>query len=738
MRPTHILGAAILLVASIPALATIFGSIHGIVHDPQHRPVHGATVDIHSTTSDWRQQTTTDDSGAFSVNALPLGSYSVTVSAIGFAPATEPATVASNTTRELHFPLTVASANERVEVTATAETIDPRSSTTESLISRAEIVATPGADNTNSLALITDFVPGAYMVHDQLHVRGGHQVEWLVDGVPVPNTNIASNVGPQFDPKDVDYLEVQRGGYSAEYGDRAYGVFNVVPRSGFERNRQGELVASYGSFNSTNDQINLGDHSERFAWYGSLSGNRTDLGLETPVATVMHDLSAGLSGFGNLTYNIRPTDQLRFVVSGRGDHYQVPNDFDTAAAGIRDTNDERDTFVNFTWVHTAPSGLLFTLSPFYHFNSANYQGGPRDTPVIPQSDRQSQYYGGQAALAYIKGAHNARVGFMGYGQSDSNLFGLTTTDGSVPALQQTDRESGNFEALFAEEQFHATSWLTLNGGLRLAHFGGQISENSADARAGAAIRVPKVNWVLRGFYGRYYQPPSLSTVNGPVLELAASQGFGFLPLRGERDEQWEVGLAVPVRGWSFDGDYFHTLARNFFDHDVLGNSNIFFPLTIDRARIRGWEATVRSPEIAKRLRVHLAYSHQFVEGRGAVSGGLTDFTPPDSGDYFFLDHDQRDTLSIGSQLRLPWRAWVATNVMYGSGFLLGDGPDHFAPNATFDLAMGKAFGESWSLKLSGTNLFNNHYQIDESNTFGGTHFANPRQLEIQVRYHFHF
>ena len=44
------------------------------------------------------------------------------------------------------------------------------------------------------------------MVHDQLHVRGGHQVTWAIDGVPVPNTNIASNVGPQFDPKDIDYV----------------------------------------------------------------------------------------------------------------------------------------------------------------------------------------------------------------------------------------------------------------------------------------------------------------------------------------------------------------------------------------------------------------------------------------------------------------------------------------------------------------------------------------------------
>ena len=145
-----------------------------------------------------------------------------------------------------------------------------------------QISETPGADRTNSLQMITDYVPGAYMVHDQLHVRGGHQVSWLIDGVPVPNTSIASNVGPQFDPKDIDYLEIQRGGYSADYGDRTYGIFNVVPRTGFDFNNDAEIVATYGNYNQTNSQVNFGGHTQRFAYYASVNANRSDDGLETP------------------------------------------------------------------------------------------------------------------------------------------------------------------------------------------------------------------------------------------------------------------------------------------------------------------------------------------------------------------------------------------------------------------------------------------------------------------------
>src|SRR5438552_110935 len=161
--------------------------------------------------------------------------------------------------------------------------------------------------------------------------------------------------------------------------------------------------------------------------------------------------------------------------------------------------------------------------------------------------------------------------------------------------------------------------------------------------------------------------PPLTTISGPLLAVAADQGFGFLPLKGERDAQYEIGVAIPVRGWTIDVDQFRTNATNFFDHDVIGNSNIFIPLTIDTGRIRGWEATLRSPRRAH-TQAHVAYSHQFVEGRGAVSAGLTSFEPP-SDEFVFLDHDQRDTLSGGVEIEVEPGTWVSASIGYGSGFL---------------------------------------------------------------------
>ncbi len=58
---------------------TIFGKIQGIVHDPQHRPLAGASVKLQAVTSDWSQTTQADDNGEFSFTTVPVGDYKITV-----------------------------------------------------------------------------------------------------------------------------------------------------------------------------------------------------------------------------------------------------------------------------------------------------------------------------------------------------------------------------------------------------------------------------------------------------------------------------------------------------------------------------------------------------------------------------------------------------------------------------------------------------------------------------------
>src|SRR5437763_17056465 len=96
MRFRLALVAGLLLFISATLSATIFSSITGLIHDPQHRPVEGAKVKIWANHSNWAQNAISDGSGQFRFDNLPLGTYTVQVEAQGFAAQTQQLTVISS------------------------------------------------------------------------------------------------------------------------------------------------------------------------------------------------------------------------------------------------------------------------------------------------------------------------------------------------------------------------------------------------------------------------------------------------------------------------------------------------------------------------------------------------------------------------------------------------------------------------------------------------------------------
>ncbi len=756
------LAMAVLFLCGV-ARATVFGNVRGVVHDPQHRPIPSARVTLKARSSDWTKSTTTDSDGEFWLNAVPIGEYDITATAPGFASAHQDVVVESGTEPVLHFALSVAGKNESVTVSGVEEVQPTDSATPMTMVNRGDIEETPGADRTNSLQMITDFVPAAYVTHDMLHMRGGHQVEWLIDGVPDPNTNIASNLGPAIDPKDIDYLEVQRGSYDADYGDRTYGMFNIVPRTGFERDRQCELVASFGNLFQTNDQLSCGGHTPRFAYYLSLNGNRSNYGLQTPIAEEFHDAENGYGGFASFIFNPDPKNQFRLVTSLRQDYYQIPYDPNPNSLGnqlliaggnspsymLRDGEREPDGYVVFSWVHTFNPNLLLTVSPFYHYNAADYAGGPNDYPVISRVDQTANYGGLQAQVNASFWRNDLQAGVYGFAQHQDNHFDNQFTDGSENFPASSVAVTGGVAAEYITDKFRATSWFTLIAGLRQTEFCSSLTENATDPRFGATLRIPHLNWVLRGFYGYYYQAPPLVTATGALLGLANSQNFTFAPLHGERDIEWQYGITIPYRGWTVDADNFETRATNWLDHNNIGESNLFWPITWDAALIQGWELTLRSPNVWHYGQFHLAYSNQIAQATAPITGGLIcpatmpecpAYPPPGYGP---VDHDQRNTLNLGFNATLPWQTYAATDVYYGSGFhnaFPGQPyPGNYLPgHTTFDISLGKSFREKYSVSVTALNLANRRVQLDNSLTFGGFHWNDPRQIYFEFRYRFHY
>src|SRR5262249_7257729 len=149
-----LLGIALAVMTCLPALATVFGNVRGIVHDPQHQPVSAAHATLQATDSAYKLTAETDADGQFHFDAVLLGKYNVTVEAPGFAPQTQLLVVVSGSAPVLHFRLAVDSAKEEVTVTAPPEDLNPDSPRRDILISQQQIARYAGVDSSNSFKII--------------------------------------------------------------------------------------------------------------------------------------------------------------------------------------------------------------------------------------------------------------------------------------------------------------------------------------------------------------------------------------------------------------------------------------------------------------------------------------------------------------------------------------------------------------------------------------------------------
>jgi hypothetical protein len=767
MRSTCALAAALFAAAALPAFATVFATVRGVVHDAQHRPISSADVTLQAADSDFTLRAKTSADGEFELPQAPIGVYRLTIASPGFATVEQPLTVVSGTNPVLHVALSVASATQTVVVQGMQDPLSATDTVTPTtLITRKMIEETPGASRTTGVEMITDYVPGSYMTHDMLHMRGGHQTSWLIDGISIPNTKIASNVGPQIDPKDIDSLETQRGSYSSDVGDRTYGVFNVLPRNGFEGSRDGEAIFSAGNLSTGSAQVSLGDHNAATAWYASLAGSRSDYGLATPVANIYHDATNSQSGFVSLIRNQTPKDQLRLNAQYRQDYFDLPydpnpNDYETTSGyyssiGLRDAQNERDSFVIANWVHTFSPKALISAAPFYHINQSNYDSLPTDLPVATTWHQTSNYVGGQTDGHLDAGPNSFSAGFYSFYQAESDLFGVRVNDGSADSQPNTGANAGAaLVEFYLSDHLRLGRYITLLGGERFTIFNGGYDESATYPRIGATVEIPHLHWVLRGFYGHFFQPAPLLTVSSSVINYANNLPTGentFTPLRSERDEEHQFGIQIPLKGWFLDVDTVKNRVNNFLDHSNLGESNMYFPVAVDGALVRSWELTLRSPQLASIGRFYVTYSNQIAEQRGAIIGGFVCSIPTDpvcandGFNYITLDHDQRNTLNTGFTARLPMHSWFSTNVYYGSGFSNGlaganegpyDGP-YLPVHTTFDSSAGHSIGERWKFSVSVLNVTNHRVLQDNSVTIGGFHWNDPRMISGEVRYRFHF
>lgn len=136
------------------ALAQIeTGTIIGVVQDGTGGVIPNATVALTEVATGVKRQAHTDTQGAFNAQFMPLGTYSITVTATGFQTKTLTGiTLQVDQTANLSIVLNVGSVNQSVEVTAAAPLVDTTTSSLGQVIDNHEVLSMP-LNGRNAFAL---------------------------------------------------------------------------------------------------------------------------------------------------------------------------------------------------------------------------------------------------------------------------------------------------------------------------------------------------------------------------------------------------------------------------------------------------------------------------------------------------------------------------------------------------------------------------------------------------------
>ena len=237
---------ALVLWAAAPVSAQTFrGGISGIVTDAAGAAVAGANVQAVDDGTGQVHQTLSSSAGEFAFQDVPLGTYTITVSASGFQTVkTTQVPVSAGAVYNLTVKLPLASQNTTLEVSASALALETTSPTQTSTISERSIQDIPlnGRDFTQFIALTPGFAGySANGTDGSLNGARANQINWQIDGVdnndawhniPAVNQSGVSGIAGIVLPIDaIESFSVQTQS-APEAGRNPAGTVNLGLKSG--------------------------------------------------------------------------------------------------------------------------------------------------------------------------------------------------------------------------------------------------------------------------------------------------------------------------------------------------------------------------------------------------------------------------------------------------------------------------------------------------------------------------
>lgn len=244
-----------LFLAAFSVWAGVNGSISGLVTDPSGAVVPGAKVTATETATGVRTEAVTDSAGFYRFASLPIGTYTVEVSAAGFkAYRRSGLVVDANSALRVDVALEIGATAEKVTVSSDTVHVEMESTQNGEVISGEKMTTVPlnGRAYTDLLALQPGVIPYAYAkpVQQQFggltdrnvsgdlnpgnqSINGQRQAAngFMVNGANVEEgKNNGAGIIPNLD--SIAEFRILTNNYDAEYGNYSGGQVNVVTKSG--------------------------------------------------------------------------------------------------------------------------------------------------------------------------------------------------------------------------------------------------------------------------------------------------------------------------------------------------------------------------------------------------------------------------------------------------------------------------------------------------------------------------
>lgn len=768
-----ILACILLLpVAGVPSYAQSInsGTVTGTVTDASGAVIAGATVEISNALTGYQQTAVTGSDGSFRFNNVPLNPYRLTAAHSGFSAAVQNADVRSTVPVTLDLTLPVAGTSTAVTVEAAASVIEtePSAHTDVDMSTLNKLPITMAGSGLSEA--VTMMAPG--VVNDSngfFHPLGDHaSYSMVLDGQPI-NDQFSKAFSTQIPLNALQSTELTTGFPSAEYGEKTSLIMNTTTRSGLGLGKTtGSLVASYGSFGTTEESATLGFGGTKYGNFLALNGARSGRFLDTPEYAPIHAIGNNGSIFDRFDYQPGGKDVFHLNLFFARNWFQIPNQYDQQALG----QDQRQRVLSYNvapgYQHTFNAHTLLTVNGWLRQDQVNYYPSAdtfSDTPVTLAQQRRLMSLGGKADVSYSSGNHNVKFGAqimqtrlaeaftMGVTDPTFNPVCLTgagdpvTDPGLVnpnacanagfqanpdvqPGLIPIDLTRGgslfrfNDKGNINEYAFYVAdtiNWgrLTLTPGLRITRYDGLSQATGVQPRLGLSYLIKRTGTVLRASYARTLETPAnenllLSSATGAAGITDVFGAFGQQPIPASRRNQFNAGFQQTFgRFLQVDADYYWKYAHNAYEFDVLFTTPITFPIAWHNDKLDGFGIRVSTLDL-KGFRVNTTMGYGRLRYFGPEVGGLI-FNQP-LATVFRTDSD--DPFYQTTMARYQWKRngpWAAFTWRYDFGQVSGGG-------AALDDILGLTADQQGQMGFfCGTNVATPNNQISDCNLpYGGT------------------